>query len=210
LKALFISALALGAVLAAPVGATTIVDTPDDQAGQPGALDITSFTVERIGEEFQVSATTRGAIGGTDSSYVIGVDRGSGQARPHPFAGIGRPNIVFDQAFSVRSNGDVFLGTVKAFTFKIIDDPVTSTGSFVGVLSGLESQGFALDEFQFSLWSQSRVQGSPVVNIDFVPENGTITAVPEPSAWALMLVGFASMGSLLRNARRRVRPALAA
>jgi hypothetical protein len=208
LKALLITALAIGAIAAAPAGATTVIDAED--LGQPGALDITEFTVERFGDEFEISVTTRGAISDTGSSYVIGVDRGGGQARPHPFAGIGRPDIVFDQAFSVRSNGDVFLGATKMFTFKIFDDPITHTGSFIGRLSGLESQGFTLDQFQFSLWSQSRALGLPVTNVDFAPENGTISAVPEPSTWALMLLGFGGMGSLVRRGRRQVRPVLAA
>jgi hypothetical protein len=40
-------------------------------------------------------------------------------------------------------------------------------------------------------------------NGTFVPGNWSLTEVPEPAAWALMLVGFAGLGAAMRAARRR-------
>ena len=34
-------------------------------------------------------------------------------------------------------------------------------------------------------------------------DNITISAVPEPATWAMMIIGFASAGSMVRSARRK-------
>jgi hypothetical protein len=39
---------------------------------------------------------------------------------------------------------------------------------------------------------------------DFAPENRTLSAaVPEPSTWAMLLLGFGFVGGAMRSARRR-------
>jgi hypothetical protein len=38
---------------------------------------------------------------------------------------------------------------------------------------------------------------------DLVAVNGAITAVPEPSTWAIMLVGFGGLGAAMRSRRRQ-------
>jgi hypothetical protein len=43
---------------------------------------------------------------------------------------------------------------------------------------------------------------------DFAIDNITLSAVPEPTSWALMLVGFGGMGAMMRANRRRMVPAL--
>ncbi len=215
-KPLFLSALALAAILAVPAHAVTATDPTGDLLTSFGGdrlnspfLDILSFSVEQQGADFLVSATMAGEIGGKGGAYVLGVDRGGGGARPRAFASIGQPNIIFDQAFVVRDNGDVLLSGVKKFTFSIVDDSLHHTGTFSGRLTGLQSTGFAPRDFQFSLWSQQPTIAGLARNADFAPENATIAGVPEPASWALMLMGFAATGALVRNARRRTRLATA-
>ena len=65
-------------------------------------------------------------------------------------------------------------------------------------------QNFTFDGGSFSLLVNNLSVSPGAVN---VPLNGTIkatTAVPEPAAWALMLVGFGGMGMALRRRRRPV------
>jgi hypothetical protein len=40
-------------------------------------------------------------------------------------------------------------------------------------------------------------------NGQYIPANWSLTEVPEPAAWVLMLAGFAGLGAALRSARRK-------
>lgn len=42
------------------------------------------------------------------------------------------------------------------------------------------------------------------INVDTVLDNVTVTAVPEPATWGLMLAGFAFVGVAARNRQRKV------
>lgn len=79
------------------------------------------------------------------------------------------------------------LGVWQNFTYSGVSGAEGIT-SIALVNSNLEPQGndFALDDLS--------LQG---------------TAVPEPTSWALMIMGFASLGAALRANRRRLVPALA-
>jgi hypothetical protein len=44
---------------------------------------------------------------------------------------------------------------------------------------------------------------------DFAPNDGTFAAVPEPSGWALTIMGFGGLGAMLRTRRRTARSATA-
>jgi len=61
-----------------------------------------------------------------------------------------------------------------------------------------------VDELQFI--SSDDGLGFSGDRLDFVLDNLTITSVPEPAAWALLIVGFGAAGARLR-ARRRPVPA---
>jgi hypothetical protein len=45
--------------------------------------------------------------------------------------------------------------------------------------------------------------------LDSVTINAAISAVPEPATWAMMIVGFGAVGSMVRSSRRRLALALA-
>ena len=62
------------------------------------------------------------------------------------------------------------------------------------------STGFAPEDYGFNLWPRS-AGGNPFIS-DFAPDNANLSAAPEPMSWALMLAGFAAVGSLLRARSR--------
>jgi hypothetical protein len=74
-------------------------------------------------------------------------------------------------------------------------------------LNLLSSTGFNPADYTFSLWSRVRV--NPAVDgansevADLLAGSGMLRAVPEPQSWAMMLIGFASIGSAMRFRRAR-------
>ena len=75
-------------------------------------------------------------------------------------------------------------------------------------LSLLPSRGFDPTDYSFTLWSRRRVDpavdGTNAEIADFAPDLGGLHAsVPEPAAWATMILGFGLVGAAARGRRRR-------
>lgn len=192
--ALFAAGAAHATTVSDPVGDVlpTFVGTafPD--------LDITSFSVDLNPSQtaFDFSATLDGNFDPTHTSlYVIGVDTGAGAIRP--FANIGEPAVIFDQAIVVVNNGAALLGSNSL--------SATLSGDMFSVsvpVSMLPSTGFTPGNYRFNLWARNGL-GNNNQNADFAPQNATITAtaVPEPATWALMIFGFGLAGATVRGRR---------
>ena len=61
----------------------------------------------------------------------------------------------------------------------------------------LPSTGFAPEDYTFLLWSRTQLAPGvqPQLGIaDFAPDEGLLPLVPEPSTWAMMLLGFGAVG----------------
>ena len=205
LSTVLVTAIAAGAAHATTVNDPTGDFLPTFVGTQSGELDIKSFTVtfDSANSAFDFAATFAGAIDTTHTNfYVIGVDTGAGAM--HPFAGIGEGNVVFDQAIAIRSSGVTTLG-VNTLSANISGN----TLSLVVPTALLPSTGFATpQDFAFSFWSRNGL-GNNNQNADFAPDNATVTAVPEPAAWALMICGAGMAGAALRSGRRpRRQPSL--
>jgi hypothetical protein len=165
-------------------------------------LDVTSFSVsyDAMTQLFTLGATFAGAIDPTlAGNYIIGVNTGTGLN--HPFAGLGAPNVIFNQTIAINKNGT---GTVGATAI----DPsmIAIAGNILTVKvaeSLFPSTGFSPDKYGFNLWPRFNGQIP-----DFAPDNATLAAaVPEPAAWGMMIGGFGLAGGALRNRRRRTRVA---
>ena len=207
-----LSALALAplAFAASPASAqsASVWDATGDflptYAGPHAAdLDVTSFSVnyDAAAMLFTLGATFAGAIDpATGGTYVIGVNTGTGPL--HPFAALGQPNVIFNQAISIREDGTGNIGAT-------VLDPswIAIAGNILTVkvpLSLLPSTGFLPDRYGFNLWPRL---GSGIS--DFAPENATLAAaVPEPAAWGMLIAGFGAGGAMLRR-RRSTRIAFA-
>jgi uncharacterized protein (TIGR03118 family) len=105
--------------------------------------------------------------------------------------------------------GDVLIGNFTHGSYGYISAYRESDGAFQGLLSA-NGAPIAID----GLWELAFGGGGdsgPTNGLYFAAgiDNeshglfGDITAVPEPAAWALMLLGVAAMGAQLRSARRR-------
>ncbi len=169
---------------------------------QNADLDVLSSQVLLQGGVFDFTATLGGAIGTTDGGfYVFGVDRGAGTARFGPLAS----NVLFDSVVVINNNGtgftrDLLLGVTTVLAPGAISISGASLSAFVDA-SLLPSAGFAPSSYTYNLWPRSPGAGNATI-ADFAPDNANaaITAVPEPTSWALLIAGFGLVGA---SARRR-------
>ena len=127
------------------------------------------------------------------------------------------------------SNGQVgTLSTIDSFaagTYKLTFDlagnargdgsktTVISLGNFSDSIVLAATAPFALESFTFktsggNLTFADLSGGNP--NIGNILDNVSLSAVPEPATWAMLIFGFGMIGWTLRSARRRQTTALAA
>ena len=178
--------------------ASTVLDaTGDFVPGFAGPhdpdLDVVKFSATFDGSaNFLFSATLAGDINtAAGGLYVIGADTGAGAI--HPFAGLGAPNVTFDQVILVHQNGAASVGA-HALTPTISGN----TFSVMVPLAFLPSTGFAARDYTFNLWPRN---ASNQIS-DFAPDNSMLSAVPEPATWATMISGLAMLGVVARRRRR--------
>lgn len=189
-----------------PAMAVTATDAigdflPSYTGPQLADLDVRSFSVtyNSASQIFTLSASMDGNIvPGSAGFYVIGANTGTGILAP--FAGIGQPNVIFNQAITVRKDGTGNIGA------NVLDPFITISGDTFSVnvaLSLLPSTGFTPEKYGFNIWPRTG-NGNALIS-DFAPENATLAAgVPEAATWAMMIAGFTFVGAGMRQSRRRV------
>jgi hypothetical protein len=200
-----LAAIAASLFAAGTAQAATVVDAVGDFApGYTGAaadLDVTSFSVEYNAATniFTLGATMAGAIDpSTIGVYIIGVNTGTGAIAP--FAGLGAPDVRFNQTVRVNKDGTAAVGG-NALTASIVGN------AFSVAVSGtlFASTGFAVRDYSWNLWPRTGVGAGTLVT-DFSPDNGMLAAaVPEPASWAMMLSGLGAAGAALRRRRAGLR-----
>jgi len=203
MRRFLVAALAASALAGGSAHATTVTDpTGDFLASFAGPddpdLDVTSFSVsfDPTAKAFDLGATLAGPINPANAGlYVIGVDTGAGAIRP--FAAIGEPNVIFDQAIVIQKTGATTLGA-HSLTAAISGDSF----SLVVPLALLPSTGATPQNFGFNLWPRTALADNSQIS-DFAPNNQLLSVVPEPAAWALMVAGFGALGGGLRRRRRQ-------
>ena len=196
MRNLLIAAAALATLSAGAANATTILDPAGDLLNHltDADLDITSFSVtfDEGQQAFLMTGTMNGVIDPSKAgNFVVGINTGTGAN--HPFAGLGAPNVVFNQTVLIQKLGTAAISG-HALTAMVTGDAF----SVILPTQFLISTGFQPTDFGFSLWSR----GAGNVIADFAPDNSTFRAVPEPASWALIILGFGGVGAALRRRRQ--------
>jgi hypothetical protein len=209
-------AVAASAAALQPARATTIVDPSGDFLGtytgpHNGDLDVLSASAVQDGTSVTLTANLNGAVGTTaGSAYVWGVNRGAGAQLltfGTPSVGAG---VSFDAVAVLFPN---LTGAVVTFTGGMASAPVplaagsvTSSGSTITAVvpfSMLLTTGFAPANYLYNVWPRVGLATNDQI-ADFAPNASSFAAsVPEPAAWALMILGFAVTGAALRGRKAR-------
>jgi hypothetical protein len=212
-KPLVFAATLLSCIVSTPVTAATIVDPSNDfllsyTGNHDLDLDVLSFSVNYnpTTSEFLLGVVLAGAINPAKAGlYIIGVDTGAGAIAP--FGSIGAPNVKFDQVIRVNKNGTGLVsgaagGPLSAAAITIVGNIFTARVP----RSLLPSTGFAPLQYAFNIWPRNGVGGGNVQISDFAPDNGilSITGIPEPAAWGMLLTGFGLVGGAMRRRRTSV------
>jgi len=203
-----------------PAAATEISDGAGDfLASYTGPsssdLDIIGASVTFDGLNFDFDVTAGGQIGTTPNSlFVWAINRGSGISRP-VLAPPDGASLLWDAVVVMFPDG-----TLRVVTFPTAGPPsitnlVGGTTVLGNELSGtvlaslLPSTGLPASDYTFSLWSRVRVNptadGLNSEVADLLTGSGAIraAAVPEPSTWLMMLLGFGCIGGAMRRTNRR-------
>jgi hypothetical protein len=204
MKSALVAAFASAAALTASSAFATTVTTTSgvltsftnsSGAALPGQ-EIQSVSAVINGANFILTATLDGApLSTPNTKYVWGINTGTGI---NNFASLGQPGVAFNQVIVINPASPQSGVTISG-------DTITDVVS----MASLPSTGFAPTSFGFSFWPALDSSGAIP---ESAPNNTTFPArvgpVPEPSTWAMMILGFAGIGFMAY--RRKGTPALMA
>jgi hypothetical protein len=190
----FLAILAVSGVLSAPASAALVLGGPVDlSSGAPFTFGPSST------DQFSLSYPTSGFFADTFVSTT-------GTAEVSSFGGfLGIPVEPSTFFTDMRGGHDVLFGPDQFGSYASFptatDIPYSSTDSFLGLRYAIGANtfyGFA----QFAGPNLERFGFETTPNTD-IDANFPVEAVPEPSTWAMMMVGF--VGMVLAARRRRSR-----
>lgn len=213
-KALAVSALAALTTLAATAANAAIVIKPFgsyQSALNPGETLVTNFNNPLV-------LAPGFTIGGTYSLRTGTTAQGAAPA----FGPLDPADDDHSRYLSVRA-GEVAQFTapyVSRLSFYVgsLDDynsitfhlkgggTQTFTGTDLGLVSGAANgnQTAANTNGRFTFWSDTAITGFDLASNSNSFEVSNIgSAVPEPATWAMMIIGFGSVGGMVRSSRRR-------
>ncbi len=224
MKALFVAASALALLAACPATAAVVLVTPG-----VGGTFTEQLPVGGVGSPGVYGVELRGGVVGA-ADWEIGVGRGTSQtgqfnqgeflwgalATNHAFSLTWTPSLLSITLDGVKTVTDAGRAapltgnTLKIYVKGLAAANVTNvdgTAFNQPITSGQElyfysSNGFGGDGFTATGTVALTPGGRSRHEVMF--KSGTFIAVPEPSAWVLMIGGFGLAGAALRRHRARV------
>lgn len=166
-----------GIICAGGAGACVDLDGSTNDAGLTSSNSFAFNAGERVALSFNFSGNQRG---GSSDSFIFGFD----------FAGMTSGTYGYNST----SFGNNNLGAFNSNSIEL---------SVNGI-----SPGFAMTDFEFYFVADNagsltfRFQDTGNDNIGVILDNVSLAAVPEPSTWAMLILGFGVVGAAARRRRR--------
>jgi hypothetical protein len=190
----------------------TIAESPSTPgAPQPQAASVVSFDVKGTGASNALFLNA-GKVNGPYNSLP---GEGGGVSQVFTLATAGYASFTADiAALYTRTSGGLGIGVLSV----LIDGVVYDSHDFGDVPGGTitlrSTLGFtttlAAGEHTLSLLATRQFAPARGVTSQYFDNVSLdVTAVPEPTTWAMMIVGFGMTGASLRYRRRRVTAAIA-
>ena len=192
-----LSGLVAALALASPAAASQIFSDNFQNAiyggnVTPAGWTTTDGSVDALGPEYYGSLCS--GAGGSDL-YCVDLDGSTGDA-----------GIMF-QGFSLLANTTYVASFDLSGSFRDASNTVAVTfGGASGSYTLAQSDPFATHSLSFTPTTSGTYSLSFANaggdNQGALLDNVSISAVPEPASWAMMLLGFGGLGATLRNRRR--------
>jgi hypothetical protein len=193
-KCTAILALAAGAVcLPAPANAAVTINIVESG---PGVLAIATGTLDLTGLTLVGPFSSSGAIRGSTAFVSVGIP-----LTVSGYSGLTGPSSFGSGSFFFASNsvGTPFAINGGGFVSPYVFVPTTYvSGSAIGgqaVWFGATFAALGLTPGQYDFTAPN-----DTITVNIGPVSG---AVPEPSTWAMMLLGFGGIGFTMRRSKRR-------
>src|SRR5215831_7409389 len=209
--------LATLALAAQPAMATTIVDPTGDilptfsgphTGAASGPFDVISASAIQDGSAVKLSVTLNGPA--TATTYIFGVNRGAGTAIFQTLSPPVGAGVTFDAVAVLLPGGGSLVQLLPSMAVTPLSEVSFSGNTVTAIipLGDFPSTGFTPANFLYNVWPRNGLNPLDNTQIsDFAPDASdfaasAVAAVPEPSAWALMLLGIGAVGAALRGRRR--------
>jgi len=219
-EALAASAVALAGLAGGSAHAATFVSFSSYQTGlNPGEVLVTDFDGPLISVPAGfVTGGTAGVLTGTSSAGAApAFSATTADTTAYLSVGAGQTFTLTSPALSEISfyagsldpyNSITFTGD-GGFSQTFTGNQLTAATMAADLANGSQTAAgangrytFTFDQSVTAVLIASNSPAFEISNIGAIPAGGAVGLVPEPAAWALMLVGFGGLGAGLRRQRR--------
>ncbi|WP_233150931.1 PEPxxWA-CTERM sorting domain-containing protein [Sphingomonas mollis] len=215
MRSTFILAATAAAVLAMPASAAVVMTTPGSAAAfAPPAGTLVNFNSGTVSAPFTYTTTGTAGIVSGDSTNNYAEPAFSDGTRYLAVQGGGTATLQSALSFESVS---FFLGSIDTFnTVSLLNAAGNVIQSFTGsdfIVPANGNQDLPSTNRRVTLVvtpSEQRIAGVRFSSgVNALEVDNVVFAVPEPTTWALMLLGFGMVGAATRYRRRKIAVAFA-
>jgi hypothetical protein len=205
MKTILAAATVAAAAIASPAAAVTFVTT----SGSAASFAPTAGTLVNFNGATPAGFSLSGSGYTVDSGNVSGLRATPAFSDGSRYLAVGAGGVATLASSLTYSTVSIFLGSIDAFnTVQILTGAGTVLASFTGAQFTADANGNqSLPSTNRRITFKAGV-GESISGIRFLSSrpalevDNVVFAVPEPSTWMMMLIGFGLVGQAMRSRRR--------